>query len=145
MRNTVTMKKQCVITIKNELPEIARVVQVFNRFWKSHNLAGEAVNAVHVAIDEMLSNIVLYAFEDAETHKIYIKITLTEAAVILEIRDDGKPFNPFSLAKTKADTESLLTERPIGGLGLHLVTSLMDSCEYHYLDKHNCSIMRKNY
>ncbi|MBC7774918.1 MAG: ATP-binding protein [Phycisphaerae bacterium] len=139
------MKKQCAITIKNELPEIARVVQVFDRFWKSHNLADEAVNAVHVAIDEMLSNIVLHAFEDAETHKIYIKIILTKEAVILEIRDDGKPFNPFSFAQTKADTESLLTERPIGGLGLHLVTSLMDSCEYHYLDKHNCSILRKNY
>ncbi|MFN0214180.1 MAG: ATP-binding protein [Saprospiraceae bacterium] len=139
------MKKQLAITIKNELPEIARVVQVFDRFWKSHNLADKVVNAVHVAIDEMLSNIVRYAFEDTKEHKIYIKITLTGAAVILEIRDDGKPFNPFSFAQTKVDTGSMLTERPIGGLGLHLVTSMMDTCEYHYLDKHNCSIMRKNH
>ena len=138
------MKKHCTITINNELPEIERVVEAFDKFWKLHNLAEHVVNAVHVAIDEMLSNIILYAFEEGEEHKIYIKITLTETDVILEIRDDGKPFNPFSFAQSKADTESSLTERPIGGLGLHLVTSLMDSCEYYYLDKHNCSILKKS-
>ena len=138
------MKKQCSITIKNELAEIGRVAQVFDRFWKKHSLADPVVNAVQVALDEMIANIVQYAYDDAEEHKIYIEISLTEEALTLQIRDDGRPFNPFSTTPTKPDTTSTLAKRPVGGLGLHLITSLMDSCEYHYRDKHNCSIMKKN-
>lgn len=144
MRDLEYMKKQFSISINNELAEIGRVVQAFESFWKFHNLADPVVHAVQVAIDEMISNIVLHGYDDAEKHEIFIKITLTKAAVILEIRDDGRPFDPFSFAQTKPDTASALTERPIGGLGLHLVTSLMDACEYYYRDKYNCSVLKKN-
>ena len=137
------MEKQFSIIIKNELKELGRVVQVFERFQEFHNLPEEVVNAVHLALDEMISNIILYAFNDEKDHNIYIKLALNEENVILQIRDDGQKFNPFSLSQTKADTQSSLSERPIGGLGLHLIKILMDSCEYSYQNSQNCSIMKK--
>jgi len=138
------MKKQFSIIIKNKLSEIGRVVGFFEKFQEFHNLAKDVVNAVQVALDEMISNIILYAYEGKEEHEIFIKVRMTDAAVILQIRDDGKKFNPFSSTQTKADIQSSIEERPIGGLGVHLVTSLMDSCEYNYRDKQNCLIMKKN-
>ena len=137
------MKKQFSIIIKNELSEIGRVIGVFERFQEFHKLAKDVVNAVQVALDEMISNIILYAYEGKEEHEIFIKVRMTDAAIILQIRDDGIKFNPFSSTQTKADIQSSLEERPIGGLGVYLVTSLMDSCEYHYRNKQNCSIMKK--
>lgn len=137
------MKKQFSITLKNERSEIGRAVSVFEKFQEFHNLAENVANAVQVALDEMISNIISYAYEDEEEHNIKIKVNLTTKNIILQIRDDGKKFDPFSFAQTKPDTQSPLVKRPLGGLGLHLVTSLMDSCEYYYRDNHNCSIMKK--
>ncbi len=137
------MKKQFSIIIKNKLSEIGRVVGFFEKFQEFHNLAKDVVNAVQVALDEMISNIILYAYEGKEEHEIFIKVRMTDAAVILQIRDDGKKFNPFSFSQSKADTQSSLVTRPLGGLGLHLVSNLMDSCEYSYRDTYNCSIMKK--
>lgn len=136
------MGKQLSIAIKNERAEIGRVAQAFDRFWRFHNLDEPVVHAVGVALDEMIANIIEHAYDDAKEHIIDIKIRLTETAVVLQIRDDGRPFNPFT--QTKPDTTSALTVRPVGGLGLHLATSLMDSYEYQYTGKYNCVLLKKN-
>jgi anti-sigma regulatory factor (Ser/Thr protein kinase) len=44
------------------------------------------------------------------------------------IEDDAVPFNPFD-AETD-DSHLSIEERDIGGLGIHLVKSLMHSCQY---------------
>ncbi len=40
-------------------------------------------------------------------------------------------------------TSSGLEERPIGGLGIHLVRNVMDEVTYDYRNERNCLVMKK--
>jgi len=56
----------------------------------------------------------------------------SDDSLTLVIEDRGTPFDPT--AKADADTTLEAEERPIGGLGIHLVRQLMDSISYKRSD-----------
>jgi len=47
---------------------------------------------------------------------------------VIEIMDSGTPFNPLSLSEPNLTED--VSERPIGGLGIHLIKKMMDEVEY---------------
>ena len=83
---------------------------------------------MHVVIDELLTNIISYAYLDDEKHDIGIKVELSADRLKVSIVDDGIPFNPLGIETP--DTELSLEERKIGGLGIHLVRKMMDRVSY---------------
>ena len=85
----------------------------------------------------MLNNIVSYGYDadDEEEHEIEIHLRLLDSELAVTITDDGRPFNPF--ANEPPDTRLPVDERPIGGLGVHLVKSFMDRCSYERHGEHN--------
>jgi anti-sigma regulatory factor (Ser/Thr protein kinase) len=83
---------------------------------------------VNMVFDELLNNIVSYAFEDENEHAIEVRVSLERQRLVIEILDDGRPFNPFS--QQTPDTTLPLEERRIGGLGIHLVQKVMDEVSY---------------
>ena len=83
---------------------------------------------MHLVIDELLTNIISYAYPDDEHHEIGIKIELSANRLKVSMVDDGIPFNPLGLETP--DTELSLEEREIGGLGIHIVRKMMDKVSY---------------
>ena len=83
---------------------------------------------VRLACDELLSNVINYAYADEAEHEIQVMLALAGEHLIVTVADDGMPFNP--LQHHAADTGSRLEERQIGGLGIHLVRSVMDRVSY---------------
>ena len=61
--------------------------------------------------------------------------------VSAEVEDDGRPFDP--LAVPEPDIEKSIDERKVGGLGIYLVRTLMDSLEYERRSDKNLLIMKK--
>ena len=94
-----------------------------------------SARSINLVFDELLSNIVSYAFEDEESHVIRIRIELAGHRLAVTIRDDGTPFNPFAL--DRPDTSLSIEEREIGGLGVHLVSNVMDEVSYSRLASDN--------
>ena len=71
-----------------------------------------------------------------------VETQLEPKALILTFLDQGAPFDP--LAEERPDTTSLPTrERPMGGLGLYLVRSLVDEITYARRDGRNVLTVRK--
>ena len=58
-------------------------------------------------------------------NEVEIDLISDADALTIEIRDDGKPFNPLSDAP-EPDLDAGIEDRPIGGLGIHLVLTMMD-------------------
>lgn len=50
-------------------------------------------------------------------------------AVVIELSDDGPPFNPLTDAPSP-DLDSPLESRPIGGLGIYLIKTMVDDISY---------------
>lgn len=118
------------LRVENRLAEIERVNTRFNIFCEENSIPPAIRRKFNTAFDELLNNIISYAFQDVSIHIIHIRIVYEPPKITAEITDDGAPFNPFEAPAP--DTASPLANRPIGGLGIHLVRQMMDECHYHW-------------
>lgn len=126
------------IRLKNDLAELQRLEAALEDFGNANGLPRETLLDLQLIFEEILTNIVKYGYDDEAEHLIDIDMVAGKDAMTFEIVDDGRPFNP--LAKPAPDLGTPLMERPIGGLGLHLVRSLTDSI--HYLAQGGNNILR---
>ena len=76
----------------------------------------------------MLSNIISYGYRDEEDHEICLSIALQGGAVVAEVEDDGVPYDP--LGAPPPELSGAISERPLGGLGIHFVRTLNDEVSY---------------
>jgi serine/threonine-protein kinase RsbW len=110
-------------------------------FSAAHGLDRNDTWPFHVALDEILSNVVKYGGEGGGEGRIEIRLRLEGRALEMVILDDASPFNP--LEARAPDTTSPVEERPIGGLGIEIVRRLMDGVEYRRLPDHNQLTLRR--
>ncbi|HET7295092.1 MAG TPA: ATP-binding protein [Vicinamibacteria bacterium] len=98
--------------------------------------AFEAVRAdFGVALDEIVSNVVKYGYGGGSESPIIIEVFVRPGRLEVEVIDEGEPFNP--LERDAPDTAQALDDRPIGGLGIHIVKELMDDVSYRRQDGRN--------
>jgi len=112
------------IMARNDLREIARVIQEFQKFAEEHGIPVEVGRRMSVLFDDLLNNVISYA----EAHEIEIRAELATNRLTVTISDDGIPFNP--LGASTPDTSLPLDKRVLGGLGIHLVRNLVDDMSY---------------
>lgn len=128
------------IVLKNQASEKQKVVQALEQFGREHQLPADVLRAADLALEEHLTNLMTHGFADNREHQITVGFTLT-SDFIIEVEDDGPPFNPLELPEV--DTTVPLDQRPVGGLGIHLMRRFMDELEYHSEHGRNVLRMRK--
>ncbi len=129
------------IMVENRISEIERVGRLFGGFWAEHGLPPDLKNDVNLALEEVLGNVILHAYRDEGEHQFQVRLSLENREVKVEIEDDGAAFNP--LEAPEPDISGPLRDRPIGGLGIHLVRRLMDRLEYRREAGRNHLLLRK--
>ncbi|GAB1348973.1 hypothetical protein MASR1M107_11860 [Ignavibacteriales bacterium] len=125
------------ISIINQIRETVQVTDLIESTAHENGFPQKDIYDILIAVDEILSNIVYYAYEEGEEGKIEIKLSLQNNSLKLEFIDGGKEFNP--LVKSDPDISIPPEEREIGGLGIFIVKKLMDSV--HYTRKGNENIL----
>lgn len=141
-KNKENIKIGKKFTIKNDISEIELLKKEISEFGKNNRVRHELISDIQLALEEAVSNIINYAYSDKLRHEICILASLEKNNLIVEIEDDGKPFNPIQFPKS--DTDKPIEERPIGGLGVYLFMKLMDKVEYKRENEKNVLIMKKN-
>ena len=117
------------ITIANDLGDLQRLAEAVEAFAVANGLSERLAFELNLCLDELVTNIVSYGYDDQSAHSIRIAAGRDGADRIrLLVEDDGRPFDP--LAAPLADTAAGVEERPIGGLGIHFVRSKMDGMAY---------------
>ena len=92
---------------------------------------------VNLVLEELGLNILSYGNSDVDrSPEIEITLISEDDSLTIEVADDGRPFNPLEDAVVP-DVDALLGERSIGGLGVHLVRTLMDDLSYQRADGRN--------
>ena len=134
------MSEVIAVELKNQLSEIERLARIVDDFGRRHQIEVQIIYTMKLALDEILTNIISYAYDDAREHIIVVRLSLDQEKWTVEVEDDGRPFNPLNAPEP--DTKQLLGERPIGGLGIHLVRKLIDELEYRRQNDRNILVMR---
>jgi anti-sigma regulatory factor (Ser/Thr protein kinase) len=116
------------ILLKNELPELQKVSENLESFFRKCNVPENSAYTAHLTVEEMVSNVIKYAYRDSGEHEISITASLVEGRLSISIEDDGIEFNPLSTPQKNTDIP--LHERAVGGLGIHIVKNMVDSISY---------------
>ena len=116
------------IRISNQLAEVGKVVDMVSAFCGRHALSERVRHDMSVAVDEIVSNIIRHSYQDGASHGITVRLRLDPGELHAEIVDDGAAFDP--VAHDAPKPTGSVTESVLGGLGLHLVKSLMDNVSY---------------
>ena len=129
-----------LVTIANERAEIAGVVEALHTIGTTHGIPSEALVALQVSIDEVVSNVIKYAWNGG-AHQVHVRISVLGDGVEVEVVDDGEPFNPLDAPPPPPSTPG---ERPApGGIGIHMVRQLMDGIEYARNAGRNHTVLTK--
>jgi|TARA_B100000035_G_C21014180_1_gene561017 anti-sigma regulatory factor (Ser/Thr protein kinase) len=123
------------LQLTNNRPEIRNLRNRFDIFAQDNELPDKVIHDVQLALDEVVTNIVEYGYDDDDKHLIDIKFILNEQSLEIIIIDDANPYN--ILDKENPETALALEDKPIGGLGIYLVKHLMTNIDYDYRDGKN--------
>jgi len=116
------------LAIGNRLDELGRASAWLDRVADSLDLSPEMRFRLDLGLTEAVTNVVAYAYRDSAEHEIRIRLRADGVGVTLEVEDDGVAFDPLQAERPPVPTS--LAEAPIGGLGIHLIRSMLDECHY---------------
>lgn len=127
--------------LRNDLQEIERAAEIVAAFGAAHHLSSDDLFALNLSLEEVLTNVIHYAYDPGTEHTFDLRLTLDDALLTVEVEDGGRAFNP--LDRADPDIDQPLEERPIGGLGIYLVRQLMDEVHYCRQADHNLLTLKK--
>ena len=134
-----------VLDEKLDLSNNVQQVPELNKFVSSVagrlNLEPSIASQLTLAVEEAVVNVMSYAYPLGTEGDIRVEAKATEQWLKFFITDQGKAFDPTQGGK--ADISLSAEERPIGGLGILLVRSLMDSINYERYEGKNVLTLKK--
>jgi anti-sigma regulatory factor (Ser/Thr protein kinase) len=131
------------IMLANDLEELDRLSAVLESFCGEHGFPPPLTYSLELALDEIVSNIIRYGRFSERRQRIAVNIEYRNDTVFLHIKDDGVPFNPLLAEPPELDLPLEQRSRPVGGMGIHIVTSIMDRIQYFRRDGKNILEMEK--
>ena len=135
------MASDFTLRIPNSFDALTTAADETTQFLEENSVSADAVFATNLAIEELVTNIVKYGYDDTDAHEILIEFAINDGQLRIVISDDGHEFNPFD--QPEPDTSLPAEDRPIGGLGIHFVRNLLDDCAYCRADGKNIVTLRK--
>jgi sigma-B regulation protein RsbU (phosphoserine phosphatase) len=138
------------LTLKNNPRQISLlssfVKDVLGRLFKETGREGEKdterlAKEIRLGVEEAVVNVIDYAYPAGTEGDITVHVSSDGQEVKFVISDTGIPFDPTEV--DQADTTLSIDERPVGGLGIHLVRQLMDSINYERMNGKNVLTLKK--
>ena len=134
------MKK--VLVIKNEVAELERLAIFIEQVAEESNLDPETTMNLNLALEEVVSNVILYAYPQKMGEDITITAQLDGGTLVFTITDKGEEFDPTKVEE--ADVTLDAGDRQIGGLGIFIVRNIMNEVTYQRLEGKNILTLKKN-
>jgi anti-sigma regulatory factor (Ser/Thr protein kinase) len=117
-----------IFELRNDLSELDRLIDHLEEFCQRFSLPMSTVCQLEVAIEDVFVNTVTYGYNDCSEHQINVTIAYRNESIIVELEDDGIPFNP--LCAKVPDIRCPIENRETGGLGIYLTKRLIDDIAY---------------
>ncbi len=90
---------------------------------------------LRLAVEEPVQNVADYAYSADGPLDVLIERNDASGRVVITLADKGRPFNPLE-AKTP-DTNADISQRQLGGLGIHFTRQIMDELSYKFENQQN--------
>jgi len=130
------------ITLPNDVEQVPLLAAFVDEVCEAAGFDMSLTMSMQLAIEEAVVNVMNYAYPPGTQGHVTIDATAGEGRLEVVITDSGVAFDPT--LKADADTTLSAEQRPIGGLGIHLVRHIMDEIAYERRDGKNILTLRKH-
>lgn len=113
--------------LTNDFEELARAIPELDAFLARCGASSTCEYFVHLAVEELVTNAIKYAWQDAAPRGIHLELAPEGAWVRLEVRYGGTPFDPVAYAAEAAQRPPVLRK---GGYGLRMLRATLDRFQY---------------
>ena len=137
-----TLHKRSIV-LPNDVQYLPTLNKLVDEACESVGFDQTLTMQMNLAIEEAIVNVMEYAYPKGDQETIKVDLEITDGCMTFVISDRGIPFDPTT--RRNVDITLSAEERPIGGLGIHLVKTLMDSVNYQYVDGWNILKLSKNF
>ena len=131
------------ITLTNDIQQVPQLADFVDMVCEEVGMDMAVAIQMNLAMEEAVVNVMSYAYPADTVGDVTIEAVTIADQLQFTITDSGTPFDPT--AKEDVDTTLSAEERPIGGLGIHLVRQLMDSITYERIHGKNVLTLRKKF
>src|ERR1700722_5215809 len=129
------------IVIRNNMADLAVLTPALGGVGAEHGMQEQSMFQLQVALDEIVSNVIKYAWPEGGAHDIKIRITARDEGIEVEIIDDGGMFDPRNAPKRD---KPLPGQRPQpGGVGVQMTKRLVDRIDYVRIGNRNHTTLTK--
>lgn len=137
-------RRRLAVAMDARLDQLSDLQQAVAKFGTEQGWPPDWEYQVELVIEELVVNIVSYGFADSVTAgRVEVVLDSGPDELRIDIVDNGRAFDPFSEAP-QPDTESSVEDRPIGGLGVHFVKTMMDEVRYRREgDKNHVNLVKR--
>lgn len=130
------------LTLRNELADMAQLRDAVDRCAAELALPAKALFQLQVALDELVSNVIRYAWLPGGSHQFLVRVTLEPNTAKVEVVDDGVSFDPRSAPAAQPPPGGKLS---VGGRGIAMLRSLVDRIDYARIGNRNHTTLHKHW
>ena len=122
------MSEQFKLKVETNPSELERISAVVEDIGQRENWPAQFIFRVNLVLEELGLNIMSYGYDEG-LHEFEITLTSEADVLRIEFTDDGRPFDPLNEAP-ELDLDASVDDRKVGGLGIHLVRTMVDEMSY---------------
>jgi serine/threonine-protein kinase RsbW len=129
---------QLRIEVPNERERLGELLTAIDRALIENSIAPEVRDDLQLIAEEVVCNAMDYGLDGdmrGPQHQIVVDIARRGNRLHVEFRDTGKPFDPLS--QPVPELEACILDRPLGGLGVHLIREIAEAVSYERDEPYN--------
>jgi serine/threonine-protein kinase RsbW len=117
------------LCVEPQVSDIPRLIDWVEACCGAEGIADHIAFRVALSLEEAVTNVIAHAFDEMPPpHEIAVRLDITRRLLVAEISDNGRPFDPT--VAPAPDLSLPIEQRSAGGLGIHLMRSMMDRIQY---------------
>lgn len=124
------MAAPAVLLINAERSQLAHVRAWVAEHAESIHAQPSEIDDLVLAVDEAVTNVIVHGYHD-RPGPIELAVVAEPGSITITIRDQAPQFNPTQVPPPNLNLP--LEQRPIGGMGIHLVRHSVDRFTYESL------------
>ena len=130
------------LTLPNDINTIPQLNEYIDSVCEDMGLDMATSMSLNLALEEAVVNVMNYAYPKGSKGDVDIRALCDGAQMKFVLIDSGTPFDPTK--HQTPDVQLPADERAIGGLGIFLVTQIMDNVSYERRNEKNILKLTKN-
>lgn len=115
--------------LDEQAESVSTLLEQMEAFLVERGVPPPGLYVANLCVEALLVNSINHGYGAGVAPDVEVDVEASSQALVIEISDGAAPFDP-TIDSAKPDLEAYLDDRPIGGLGVHLVKQMTDEMSY---------------